>query len=175
MHEDRNCVRAACGRRDVAHRDLPAALTDGARRWVTFLQTVVDHPDGVDRLLHRPASETWSARAYACHTRDAVAAVTRNIELLLLVDCPTLRPFDGDHALAHGWYEAQAPDAVGQDLRHVTAELAGLVQRHDEESLDRLGADDGVLVTGLTLARRALHEVRHHLGDAERAVPLPVP
>ncbi len=174
-YHDTGCERCGRSPRDVRTEDLPALLAESARRWAEFLLTVADHPGGVDGLHTRPEPSTWSAVEYGCHVRDIVALTARNLELILLVDCPPLRPIDGAAMLAQGAYAAQDPAAVGQDIRFGTVELAGLIQRHERADLDRVGALDGQLVTGSTLCRVALHEMVHHLLDAREGVPLPTP
>lgn len=172
MEPGSGCGRCQSSADAVSAVDLPAALVDIGRRWTEFLSTVADHPGGMDSLHQRPRLDRWSAMEYGCHVRDLTAATARNLELVLLVDCPPLQPIDATTMLVTGSYHAQDPHAVTQDLRYAVQELAGLIQRHSEAALCRVGAEAGRFRSGLVLCRWLLHELRHHLVDAQDAAPL---
>jgi hypothetical protein len=157
----------------VPDADLGPAVMEAARRWSAFLSTVADHPGGPDALRVRPLADVWSAIEYGCHVRDGLALACRNIEVATLVHVPDLRAWDHEAAVCDDHYSEQEPGAVGADIVVGARHLAELIQALPAAALGRGALRGRTEFTIAGLARYALHEQHHHLGDARSVVPSP--
>lgn len=176
------CVYCGQDVASVPPADLPAALVEAGRRWRAFGDAVMDYPGGVDALRARPQPDVWAAVEYACYVRDVLSLFARYVELALLADRPQLEPWDHEAAVSDDHYREHHPSAVADDIEAATRELAGLLQPRTPEALARTGVlarpDKAgtaklseIEFTNSGLARYALHETVHHLGDAAAVVP----
>lgn len=161
-----------CGRdtSNVPPADLAAAIADAARRWAGWLQTVTDHPGGIEELCLRPEPETWSAIEYACHVRDVLALFTRRSIQTVIEDVPEYGWWDHEQEAELGNYVQQDPVSVGRDLIRNAEEYAEALLVLQGDAWLRRGTRRGTEFTVVGLARFALHEAIHHLQDAQDGV-----
>jgi hypothetical protein len=146
---------------------LADALEDEAERWAAVLGDLA--ADGGTALRARPAEDVWSALEYAAHTRDVFAVFDGRIGRILAEDEPELGWWDHDAAVLDEAYNEQDPDDVAAALVRNARSLATSLRSVDDAGWHRAGTRRGserFTVEGI--GRYALHESRHHRGDAER-------
>lgn len=149
---------------DAPAAALVASLRTAPRR---FDDAVVDVE--MTELRNRPAPEVWSVIEYVGHAGDVVGWYGQRILRVLKEDRPVLQ--------AHDW--ALATDDRRYHERHLS-ELLETLADHCRDLAEHLGeleqaawARHGIGSEGgersvLVLARRAVHEVEHHLTDIAR-------
>jgi hypothetical protein len=164
-------VCAQCGLDPTAmpSRDLSAALVDASSRWRSFVETVLDHPDGGDALATRPSEHVWSGVECAAHVRDVIASTVLQVRAMMATANPECFAFDERDAFDSGYYRALCARGVTDDLVVAAHELAGLLAPLGELDLARTGRANGSVLTIEVQVRTALHESRHHLDDARSA------
>ncbi|WP_217634169.1 DinB family protein [Raineyella antarctica] len=143
------------------HATVAERLRASVPRW----QAVLARPD----VAVRPEPDVWSPLEYACHVLDVTRVFTTRVEQMRSLDSPTFRAWDGEQAAVEGDYNARDPRTVASDQMIATARAAELFEALDEDAWHRPGLrGDGMRFTIATLAEYWLHEVQHHLADAER-------
>jgi hypothetical protein len=163
---DGSCPECGLVASSVEMGDLGVAIVDEARRWEELLARLRDAPS----LMARPAPEVWSALEYAGHVRDTLTLFADRVQLAIDIEHPHFEYQDQGTAVVDRRYNDQEPPEV--------AAAIGANAEHFAQVLDTLPSD--AWVRGGTrqedeffdialLARFALHEVRHHRGDAERS------
>ncbi|MFI0718689.1 DinB family protein [Streptomyces sp. NPDC021224] len=129
-------------------------------------------PEGA--LRRRPEPQTWSPLEYACHVRDVLLVQRERVLAARRTDVPVAEPMGRDERVEHDGYADQRPDDVARQL----LDAAGMFAH----SLDRLRPGDWDRALVYTYPERAerplrwlaahtLHELRHHLRDAEGQLP----
>ncbi|WP_194793278.1 DinB family protein [Raineyella fluvialis] len=136
-------------------------LRDSVERW----QAVLELPD----VAVRPEPDVWSRLEYCCHVLDINRVFTVRVERMRSEDVPTLEGWDGEVAAVEGDYNARDPRSVASDYETAAHRAAELFASLEEDAWHRQGVrEDGKRFTIATLADYWLHEVQHHLADAER-------
>jgi hypothetical protein len=132
-----------------------------------FAEAVADRD--MEGLRRRPDPETWSAIEYVGHTADGVDWYDARISSVLERDLPQLTPRDWDSFTEERRYDLRP---ISELLDAVEAQCEGLATRLDgldDDGWGRIGiGSDGDDRSVLVLARRAVHEVHHHLHDVRR-------
>jgi hypothetical protein len=120
--------------------------------------------DGLDR---RPEPDVWSPLEYAGHLADGIRWYEERIRLVLTEDRPVLEAKeDWDELTIAQRYGEQLPAALVQRLDDAAQSLARLLRSLDQAAWARAGIGSaGGSRPVIVLARRAAHEVEHHLGD----------
>lgn len=151
-----------CGTEAASHdpSTIPALLEDAVDRW----QAVLRRPE----VARRPDDATWSPLEYAAHVSEVCRVFADRLALMLTADEPTFADWDQDAAALDGDYGARSPQAVGDELRVNTAQLAHAFADVPREQWQRRGLrGDGAPFTVRTLAQYFAHDVRHHLHDVD--------
>ncbi|MCU1371022.1 MAG: hypothetical protein JWO77_2216 [Ilumatobacteraceae bacterium] len=148
---------------DVSPATIGPTLRANALGWAERLV-------GDNTLLRtRPAPEVWSPLEYGAHTRDVLLNIRDRVLLALLEDHPTFAPIHREERLAVARYEHEPVQQVIDGIRLGADLLAWLLDGLGPEAWGRTGVYAGVDRDVTWIARQALHEATHHLGDAERA------
>ena len=148
---------------EVASEALPDALRQEASRWETLL---VNADDVAVRA--RPEDGSWTALEYGCHCRDLLSVMTERVARVLVEDEPDFGWWDHDAAAVDEHYNEQDPTAVAGDLAANAQWLAGTLSMVDGDEWDRAGTrGDGAHLSVTGIGRFTLHELAHHLWDAE--------
>lgn len=117
----------------------------------------------------RPNPNTWSPLEYAAHVRDALAVFAERVELMLTRDSPTFPDWDQNAAALAGNYQAAEPNLVAVEVENAIEASALLLERLEPATYERRGLrSDGASFTVQTLAQYFVHDVAHHLDDAQR-------
>lgn len=150
--------------------DVAAAAGVVRHAGVLFTRLLRD-PRHRTAMRRRPHPEVWSAIEYAGHTRDALAWYAERISQIIVIDGAPLSPFDPD-AVADAQRDRERDvEEVLAGLDQAAVTLADLVDGIEGPEWSHVGiGGDGTERDIPTLARRAAHEVRHHLADAERVL-----
>ncbi len=162
-------VCSACGY-DYAALPRPAlapSLALGAALHAARLTA----PD--DALRRRPAPDVWSPLEYACHVRDVLGVQHDRILRAQAEDRPSFPPMDRDRRAVEEAYNDQDPARVAEDLRSAGAAIAGVLDGLDDAGWARTGVYNfpATAVRDVDwIARHTLHEVTHHLMDADRGL-----
>jgi DinB superfamily len=130
-----------------------------------------------ERLLRqRPAPQMWSVTEYICHLRDVYATYTIRLHRTRTEDAPVLEPMLNDLRARRFRYNELA---AGPVLDEVAANVAGFrdeAARLTPADWDRVATRlPGETRTARWLARQAMHEGRHHLGDIRRVADAVAP
>lgn len=148
---------------EVAPEDLPAALREEASRWETLLAGTDD-----DELRARPEDGSWTVLEYGCHCRDVLSVMTERVARVLVEDEPDFGWWDHDAAAVDEHYNEQDPTATAGDLAANAEWLAGTLVLVQGAEWDRAGTrGDGAHLSVAGIGRFTLHELAHHLWDAE--------
>jgi hypothetical protein len=154
---------------DVAQVDrdkLGARLRANAAAW----RAVLGRGDIVSQ---RPPDDpergpVWSALEYGCHSRDVYRVLGERLRRMLTEDTPRFADWDQDDAAREQRYHEQDPARVSYDLAVAAGKVADMLDRVGERQWDRPGVrSDGTAFTVESLAAYLLHDVQHHLHDAE--------
>ncbi|MDP9402036.1 MAG: DinB family protein [Actinomycetota bacterium] len=150
----------------VAPVHLGRLALGAADGWRRFLMT-----EDPDTLRACPAPGIWSPLEYAAHARDMLRVFGERILRTVAEDNPDLPWFDHDRAAAAGRYNELEPAALADDLVAEARAFAAVVDERAPDDWDRTAIRDGTdRFTVAGLARFALHEVHHHLFDANGAL-----
>jgi hypothetical protein len=163
---DDHCADCGFDGRNLTVADIRTGLTELPKAVEELMAGVADQ-----RLRFHPNETTWSAIEYLGHLRDLMAYHRHIIEQALTKRCPQLEAVDPDASVASGGYaEASFRDLFGQFDRRVER-LCALLDRVREQDLGlTVRAADGNTLGISLIARSALHEGRHHLGDLRRVI-----
>ena len=153
----------------IQRSDLSTKLRVVAGSWRALLgrgSLVTDLPpsDG-DR------DQAWSVLEYGAHVRDVSEVFLERLTLILKKNNPTLLDWDHEQAAIDGAYSQQDPAKVAFHLASTVGKAAGIVGRIQADRWDRPGTrSDGFQFTAETCAYYLLHELTHHLHDAEEVI-----
>lgn len=162
-------VCAACG---YDHAALPrpalaASLALGAAQHAARLTAAAD------ALRRRPAPDVWSPLEYACHVRDVLAVQRDRILRTQAEDQPVFAPMNRDRRAVDEAYDDQDPARVAEQLHSAGAAIAELLDGLDDTGWARTGVYNYPATAVRDVdwpARHTLHEVGHHLMDADRGL-----
>lgn len=119
-------------------------------------------------MLRDGDDRTWTPLEYGCHVRDVFELFEeRTRKMLKKRKPPTFKDWDQEEAARKGDYATQDPAKVAYDLASKAGKYADLLDRLDNDEWDKQGMrSDGAEFTVESLARYMLHDVEHHLWDA---------
>lgn len=145
---------------------LARALTDVAAAWGRTLAGV---DAGLVRI--RPEPGTWSAIEYACHVRDALGVFEERVRRTMVDDSPRMQWWDHEAAVVDD-------DYLGQDVVLVTEALTANARTFaaafgsvpTEDLVRTVERRPGETFSIAGMGRFVLHEVVHHLHDAQRGL-----
>jgi hypothetical protein len=124
------------------------------------------------RVRARPAPDVWSPLEYTAHTREGIRFYDERITRVLTEDRPHFVPFDVDEAAERDAYNAEVVAYALEHLAAIADRMSGRLRDLAPADWERAGigsaGGDGGERTVLVLARRAAHEVVHHLMDVAR-------
>lgn len=122
------------------------------------------------RLRTSPRPGVWSPLQYGAHSRDMLQVFGDRILLAVAEDNPVVPWFDpGPESWAH--YNQLDPAELAGEMEASAERLASIVAERTESDWHRTARRDGVdqfTVAGLTCF--AVHEVQHHLLDADGSI-----
>ncbi len=163
---DDHCPECGFDGRDMTLDDVRSGLIQLPGAVEEMMADVSDQ-----RLRRRPDRTTWSAIEYLGHLRDLMAYHRHVIEQAMTKTCPQLEAVDPDGSVAIGGYaEASCRELFGQFARRVDR-LCALLERVRQQDVGlTVKTADGKTLGISLVARSALHEGRHHLGDLRRVI-----
>jgi hypothetical protein len=157
---------AECGF-DWETTDRDALITTIASAGPRFTDALTPFDD--ETVRRRPAPDVWSALEYTAHTREGIAWYDERINRALTEDRPQFAAFDFTGAADRDAYNAEVVVYALDGLTAAGDRLSGRLRDLDDASWMRFGIGSlGDERTVLVMARRAAHEVDHHLLDIAR-------
>jgi len=163
------CPQCGMDPSSIPTGDLSARLRTAAGAWRALLGRG-------DIVAQRPpaAEDTevmWSALEYGAHVRDASRVLLDRLTLMLKKDNPTFPDWDQDQAALDGSYQDDDPAKVAFHLASNVGKAADIVDRIRADRWARTGTrSDGAEFTVETCVYYLLHEIIHHLHDAETGI-----
>lgn len=119
----------------------------------------------------RPVPQVWSPLEYAAHARDMCQLACERVELMLTESVPTFSNWDQDEQAAINDYLNSDRLAISADLARQLELAARTFDEVPVSSWDRSGVrGDGTVFTVQSFSSFVLHEVEHHLQDAEQGL-----
>ena len=156
---------------DCPAPEAVAEVRAAGDRVVAPLTRFLPGEDGAAVVRARPAPAVWSALEYAGHLRAALDFYAQRISRVLTEDRPQLHAVGFGSLPEERHYNDEDPGRVIARVSQVSTQLADLLDSLDDASWQRAGiGSDGDERTVLVLARRAAHEVHHHLLDIGRGL-----
>lgn len=141
-------------------------LLDQVYRW---RRALLDADD--DAVRRRPAAGTWSALEYGAHVRDTITVITERILRTLAEERPELGWWDHEAAVEDGYVNESHVETVVDDLDHNAARLREVLAQVRSDQWERVGTRRETEEFTVELqARFVLHEVVHHLHDAQASL-----
>lgn len=164
---DSSCPQCGFDATQVNRDDLGARCRANAAAWRAVLQ----RGEMVKRRPPVADGETplWSALEYAAHVRDVYELVGDRLKLMLKKSGPTFKDWDQNRAAIKGKYSEQDPDKVAYKLAFNAGKVADTYDRLSAEEWSRTGLrSDGASFTVESFGKYILHDVEHHLWDAQQ-------
>jgi len=123
-------------------------------------------------MLRDGDDRTWTPLQYGCHVRDIFELFEeRTRKMLKKRKPPTFKDWDQEEAAEKGNYASQDPAKVAYALATKAGKYADLLDRVDNDEWVKEGMrSDGAAFTVESLARYCLHDVEHHLWDAQEQI-----
>jgi hypothetical protein len=119
----------------------------------------------------RPVPQRWSPLEYAAHARDMCRLACERVDLMLMETAPTFSNWDQDEQAVVNNYLNSDSIAIATDLGRQLELAACAFDEVPASSWNRSGfRGDGKVFTVASFAAFVLHEVEHHLQDAERGL-----
>jgi len=113
----------------------------------------------------------WSAVEYGAHCRDVWRLFGGRFEQMLRDDNPVFRNWDQNAAAIDEQYHLADSRTVAYELAVAAGKVADLLDHLDDNEWERTGGrSDGPQFTIESMARYGLHDVVHHLWDAEQGL-----
>ena len=162
---DSDCDECGVDVRHLDDADLAGLVRSAGRTWQLLLD---EHADDA-AVRTRPAPEVWAPVEYGEHVRDVLHLYRERTELMLSQDDPLFPDWDPDtNAAAYGTSD---PRTVGAEIAVAAFALADVYAGLDAAALARPGRrSDGAEFQVGSLGRYMLHDVLHHVRDADRAL-----
>lgn len=164
---DRTCDQCGYDSSTIARDQLGGRFRANAAAW----RAVLKRGDIVARRPPTPdgSSLVWSALEYGCHTRDVYDLVAERLKAMLKKSDPTFKDWDQNKAAIKGKYDQQDPDKVAYKLAVNAGAVADTFDRLSDAEWARTGTrSDGAKFTIETFGIYILHDLEHHLWDAEQ-------
>lgn len=152
-----------CGYTPLPGQDIGSRLRHTVLAWREVLS--------IPSASLRPVPQVWSPLEYAAHARDMCKLACERVELMLTETVPTFSNWDQDEQAVVNDYLHSDRRAISTDLDR-QLELAALTfESVPADSWNRLGLrGDGKVFTVESFACFVLHEVEHHLQDAQQGL-----
>jgi len=148
---------------------LGSAAIHAAAQWREYLEVA-----STGGLRRSPAPDVWTPLQYALHSRDMLVVFGERIELACREDDPVVPWFDPGEAAWLAYNETE-PARAADAIDGAAAGFAAILGRLDESDWVRTARRDGVdRFTVAGLACFGVHEVHHHLLDAQGRLGSPV-
>ncbi len=160
-----SCDECGVDVRDLDDRELAGLVRSAGRTWQLLLD---EHADDA-AISTRPAPDTWSPVEYAEHVRDVLRRYRDRTLLMLSEDDPLFADWDPDtSAVRYGRTDART---VGAELVAAADALAAVYDGLGATALARPGRrSDGASFSVGSMGRYMLHDVLHHVRDAEQSL-----
>lgn len=154
---------AECGYSPHPLQDTGSRLRHTALAW----RGVLSSPNAPKR----PVPQVWSPLEYAAHARDMCRLACKRVELMLTETAPTFSNWDQDEQAVINDYLNSDRLAISTDLDRQLELAARTFDDIPVNSWGRSGIrGDGKVFTVESFASFVLHEVEHHLQDAEQGL-----
>lgn len=143
----------------------PTSITTGAAEFADILQNT-----GYD-LRARQEPTVWSPLEYGCHLRDVLLVQRERVLSARCRDRPSIDPMGRDERVEHDGYADQEPVDVAGQLTMAAQLFANVLTRLSPEDWDRRVVYNYPQQGERSLrwvAVHTVHEVNHHLLDAQR-------
>jgi hypothetical protein len=152
-----------CGYSPHSGQDTGNRLRHAALAW----REVLSSP----KASQRPVPQVWSPLEYAVHARDMCRLACERVDLMLMETAPTFSNWDQDEQAVINNYLNSDRLAIATDLDRQLELAACAFDEVPASSWNRSGfRGDGKVFTVASFASFVLHEVEHHLQDAERGL-----
>jgi hypothetical protein len=148
--------------------ESPALIRRLGRLHCDWLLDVTAVGSGAAAIRMSPRKNTWSPLEYTAHVRDVYALFDRRIQAILKKPDSELELVDHNLAVAEGAYNQLDAPALAEDLMACAERLAVTLDRVRPGQWSLRGFRGGESRTIEEIAKRAVHEGRHHLMDVER-------
>jgi len=155
----------------LSREQITGALPELAEQFGSILTGV---PATALRAHPRPGS--WSALEYGCHVRDVMRVQRDRVLLAQVEQTPTFVSMRRDERAIEERYNEQDPGAVAAAVEAGARELADTLAGFSEDAWLRTGVypwPEPEIRTVDWIARRAVHELAHHLFDCQRLLDPP--
>lgn len=152
----------------VRPADAPRLIRRLARLHHDWLLDVAATESGDALLRTSPRKDTWSPLEYTGHVRDVYALFDRRIGAILDKPGAELEIVDHNKVVAEGAYNRLGAAALAADLISRAERLATTLEQVRPWQWTLRGYRDNESRTIEEIAKRAVHEGRHHLMDVER-------
>lgn len=161
---ERQCGECGYDAQALKRDQLAARIRSVGGAW----RQLLSRGSAVERLRDDD-DRTWTPLQYGCHVRDVFEVFEkRTRDMLKKRKPPTFRDWDQEEAADKGKYAEQDPAKVAYDLASKAGKFADLLDRVNGDEWQKQGTrSDGASFTVESLARYMLHDVEHHLWDAE--------
>ena len=158
------CTECGVDVQDLDERELGGLIRSAGRTWQLML---TDHTHDAATTA-RPAPDIWSPVEYGEHVRDVLVLYRQRVELMLTQADPMFADWDPDTSSAD--YGQTDPAVVGGQIATAADDLAARYDPLDESALARPGRrSDGASFDVGSIGRYLLHDVLHHVWDADHA------
>jgi hypothetical protein len=148
------------------HRSTAAALTGGAAAFAALLRE-----SDPSAMRTRAQADTWSPLEYACHVRDGLLVQRERVLTALRIPQPSCESMGREERVEHDGYIEQEPGDVARQLVDAALMFTNVLERLSPAQWKRTMVHNAATPTVRSLrwvAAHSLHEVQHHLLDAER-------
>jgi len=128
-------------------------------------------------LRARREAGLWSPLEYACHVRDVLLVQRERVLAGRRVDGYVCEPMGRDERVEHDGYAEQEAGDVARQLSDAALMFANVLDRlapGDWERTVQYSYPEPTWRSLRWVARHTAHEVRHHLLDIRRQLPVPV-
>jgi hypothetical protein len=142
-------------------RDVIAGLPSPVREAALAVPAIV--------RCQRPRPGVWSVTEYVCHLRDVYITYTIRLHRTRTEEHPVLEPMLNDLRARRFRYNERDLVSVVDELAATAAGFCEEIDHTDEPGWARVATRlPGEQRTARWLARQAMHEGLHHLGDIQR-------
>ena len=152
----------------VAHGEAPSLIRRLARQHRDWLIGMAATESGDAAMRAHPRKGLWSPLEYTAHVRDVYALFDRRIQAILNSPGSELEIIDHNIAVAEGGYNRLEAPALAEDLVVRADRLAATLDHVRPWQWSLRGFRGAESRTVEEIAKRAVHEGRHHLMDVER-------